>query len=152
MNDSLAGAIDQKIREVVLPLEAAGVVIINPNAIADAVANIIDPERSAPDLAAYCAMMDLRQRCRKFLARRHDPVAKARAYTERDSVDLFGGILQDYYPSKHADPNEAVYVRRDEMSKRDLLSVAKRLRKAGSSLVEHADALEAYTASMSVAA
>ena len=147
MSDSLAGAIDQRIRAVVLPLEESGVVLIDPNLVADRVVQLIDPTSDSPELAAYCATMDLRQRCRKFLARRHDPVEKAKAYASLETADLFSGILQDYYPARRAaDEGDqvAVYVRRDSLSRHELAAVAKRMRKAGSSMIEHADALDAF--------
>lgn len=149
MSDSLSFAIDQRIREVVLPLEETGVVLIDPNMVADAVLTSIDPDRDSPDLAAYCATMDLRQRCRKFLARRHDPVEKAAAFAAFQSDDLFAGMLQDYYPARRQDDAGvpvAVYVRRDQLARTELRDVSRRLRKAGSSLIEHADALDAYAA------
>lgn len=149
MSDSLSFTIDQRIREVVLPLEETGVVLIDPNMVADAVLTSIDPDRDSPDLAAYCATMDLRQRCRKFLARRHDPVEKAAAFAAFQSDDLFAGMLQDYYPARRQDDTGvpvAVYVRRDQLARTELRDVSRRLRKAGSSLIEHADALDAYAA------
>ena len=155
MSDSLAFSIDQKIREVVLPLEESGVVLIDPNMVADAVLADIDPGRDSPDLAAYCATMDLRQRCRKFLARRHDPVEKAAAFASFQSEDLFSGLLQDYYPAQRPDESGttvAMYVRRDQLAQFELRRVAKRLRKAGNSMIEHADALEAFAASQQGAA
>ncbi len=146
-NDSLAIAVDQKIRSVVLPLEEAGVSIMDPVHIADAVVNGLDPEKDSPELIAYCATMDVRSRVRKFLARRHDPVEAAKDYVAELTDDLFSGVLQDYYPARRPDDSgemSRVYVRRDEMHQQELLSVAKRMRKAGSALVQHADAVEAY--------
>lgn len=116
---------------------------------------LIDPGRDSPDLAAYCATMDLRQRCRKFLARRHDPVEKAAAFASFQSEDLFSGLLQDYYPAQRPDESGttvAMYVRRDQLAQFELRRVAKRLRKAGNSMIEHADALEAFAASQQGAA
>ena len=149
MSDSLSFAVEQRIREVVLPLEENGVIFIDPNMVASAVLARIDPANESPALTAYCATMDLRQRCRKFLARRHDPVEKAAAFAAFQSDDLFSGMLQDYYPARR--PNDASvpvsgYLRRDEMSRTELRKVSKRLRKAGSSMIEHADALDAYAA------
>lgn len=150
MNDSLAGVVDQRIRAVVLPLEESGVVILDPNLIANSVMQSIDPEKDSPDLVAYCATMDLRGRCRKFLARRHDPVEKAKDYAEILSDDLFSGMLQDYYPARRqSDGGELApfYVRRDELSRYEAEEIARRMSKAGNSLLAHADALLAYIVS-----
>lgn len=151
MSNSLAGLIDQRIREVVLPLEEGGCDIINPNAVANAVLSLIDPDKNAPDLVAYCTTMDLRQRCRKFLQHRHDPVEKALDYATGANDDLFGGLLQDYYPARREGEEESVYVRRDQMTVVELSFASKRMRKAGEGLVQHADALDAYAASRHVA-
>lgn len=149
MSDSLSFAVDQLIREVVLPLEESGVIFIDPNMVASAVLARVDVDHVSPALMAYCATMDLRQRCRKFLARRHDPVEKAAAFAAFQSDDLFSGMLQDYYPTRRQnDAGEPVpgYARRGEMSRAELRKVSKRLRKAGSAMIEHADALDAYAA------
>lgn len=147
MNDSLAGVVEQRIREVVLPLEESGVVIIEPNFIANSVMQSIDPAKDSPELVAYCATMDLRLRCRKFLARRHDPIEKAKAYAAMESEDLFSGMLQDYYPARRQSLGgefSAVYVRRDELSRSEAENIAQRMAKSGNSLISHADALLAY--------
>jgi hypothetical protein len=147
VNDSFASVIKQKIRNLVLPLEKNGCDVISPNHVAAAVLRLIDPHGHAPDLVEYCTTMDLRQRCRKFLQHRHDPMEKVHGFTCGISDDPFGGVLQDYYPAKREDNGEeAVYVRRDQMSFEELDYVAERMRKAGNSLVRHADALSAFAA------
>jgi hypothetical protein len=146
MTDSLANQLTQKIREVVLGLEEAGCDIIQPNWVANTVFNSIDPEKDAPEIVAYSSLQHIAQMTRKVLAHRHDPITKAKSYAAGISDDLFGNILQDYYPARRDENNDPVYVRRDQMTKIECRRVSCRMRKAGTTLVEHADALDAFSA------
>lgn len=145
MNDSLSAQIDQKILEVVAPLESSGVDIISPAHVADAVRRGLDPEHDSPELIAWSATLHLRQRCGKLLAKRHDPVVKAASFAEGESEDLFGYLLQERYPTKlRGEGSEPLYVMRDQLTAEEIDFNASRMRKAGKSLLQHADALQAY--------
>ena len=145
MSDSLSAQIDQRILEVVSPLESREVDIISPAYVAESVSNSLDPEHDSPELIAWCATLHLRERCRKLLAKRHDPVKKAESFANGENEDLFGYLLQDYYPSKfRGGGSEPVYIKRDKLTAEEINFNAKRMRRAGESLLQHADALQAY--------
>lgn len=145
MSDSLSAQIEKRILEVIAPLESNAVDIISPAHVADAVRSSLDPEHDSPELIAWSATMHLRERCRKLLAKRHDPVKKAESFVHGETEDLFGYLLQGYYPSKfRGDGSDSVYVKRDKMTAQEINFNTKRMRRAGESLVQHADALSAY--------
>ena len=145
MSDSFSAQIEQKIFEVLSALEAGQVEVISPAYVADAVRSNLDPESDSPELIARSATLHFREKCRKLLAKRHDPVKRAELFVDGESEDLFGYLLQDYYPSRlRGDGSEPVYVKRDQLSAEEIKTNANRMRKAGQSLLQHADALEAY--------
>lgn len=140
-HDPLAGQLDQVISTVLAPMESVD--IINVASVADEVDRLIDPEQLAPALKSYCSRMQIRSRVRHSLARRYDPKEKAAQYVQGERDDLFDGLLQDRYPVNRG--GERGYALRDVMSDQDVSFNAERMRKAGDALVQHADALLAWS-------
>lgn len=121
--------------------------IIDPAFIANEVDKLIDPETLSPELKTHASILHIRAMVRRALARRHDPIAKAKEFVETGQDDLFDGILQPYYPVKRIGPeNEklSLYMRRDILTSTDVDLIDSRMRKAGESLIKHCDALQAW--------
>jgi hypothetical protein len=138
--DALSSQLDSLISEVLEPL--SHVDIIDVKRVADEVDRKIDPAQVSPALKSYCSTMQIRARVRQSLARRYDPTAKAEQYIKGERDDLFEGLLQDRYPVKRK--GDKGYALRDIMNELDVAFNTSRMRKAGDSLVQHADALEAW--------
>ena len=145
MSDTLARQIEELVDVVVLPLEEQGA-DINPVMVASQVDLLIDPDSISPDLKTYASIMQIRNITRKRLAKRHDPVEIAKDYVENDTGDLFGESLQPYYPTKRMESGErqSVYVRKENLTDMDVKRLVKTMSKAGSALLEHARALDAW--------
>lgn len=146
-HDPLARQLDEIISTVILPLESAGVDIIDPAFVANEVDRAIDPESTSPQLKTYASTMQIRARVRASLAARHDPVKKAEAYAEFESDDLFGDVLQPFYPAKRVDDSGEkvpVYVRRELLTSNEVDAICQRMERAGNALIRHVDALRAW--------
>ncbi len=142
MSKSLSNQIDQLIRQVTLPIESRGLPI-DPSYVANEVDKLVDPMSNSPDLKTYCFISDVAQKTRKYLAKRHDPIAKMQDALESDKQDdLFGDELQDYYPVKRE--GKALYIKKEELTEVDVKIICERMRKAGESLIKHANNLEAW--------
>lgn len=116
---------------------------LSPIVIANDCMSILDPRmKSVPRVYQGCHF-HLRQLARGALARAFDPADKTkRARDAKAMGDLFK--LQERYPQAHtADLEDAVYVRRQEMTKEDVRYNVSRLRSEGRSKIAHGDALEA---------
>jgi len=98
ISDPLAGQLDQIIASVLLPLERNGVDIIDPAFVAAEVVRKIDPAGASPPLLAYASNLQIRDRARHAIAARHDPVKRAEQYAQGETDDLFGDVLQPFYP------------------------------------------------------
>lgn len=143
---SLANQLDEIISRVVLPLEQQQIDIINPVAVADEVDKLIDPDGVSPSLKTYSSVLNIRQLVRQRLKKRHDPTERAKDYVNSETDDLFGDRLQPYYPVKRQDESgemARVYMRRELMTEFDVEAVCKRMSRAGSALLAHADELRA---------
>ena len=78
---------------------------------------------------------------RRMLAREYDPVP------DDDQIiqgDFFSGELQDRYPVQRGPGDQPLYKPRNQLSASDLTWNIEKLRKAGSALIRHADALIAF--------
>ena len=142
LNESL----EDKVREVLLPMIERGDTSIDPITIADAVDHLIDPDTVAPPLKTFASTMHIRNAARRFLRKHYDPVEKAKNCVEGQTQDMFGNVLQDYYPAKRAigDETEISYIRREAMTQIDIERVCSRMEKSGQSLIKHARLLRAY--------
>ena len=140
-HNPLSGQIEQRIRNALQ--RCTTVEEIEVNLIADSVRKLIDPSDAAPPLVAYASTMHIRERVRHTLRKEYDPVARAQEYSAGQSEDLFSGQLQHRYPST----KRGVYVLRDQMAPEDVRYNVNRMRKGGESILQHADALEAWQAS-----
>lgn len=148
-HDPLASQLDQIISSVLLPMEERQVDIIDPAMIAREVDLRIDPDGLSPALKTYSSTMQIRSRVRQTLAARHDPVKKAEQYAMGESDDLFGDVLQPFYPVKRSDGDgfKPVYIRRELLNQRDIDLICRRMEKAGNALIRHVDALRAWSVS-----
>jgi hypothetical protein len=149
-HDPLARQLEQLIQSVIDPLNQAGVDIISPEHIANAVDHKIDPDQLSPEMKTYASMMQIRSAARRLLARNYDPLQKAADYVSGDSDDLFAGLLQDRYPVKR--DGIRGYALRDVMTEADVAFNSSRMRKAGETMLQHSDALDAWHKSRSTAA
>jgi len=140
--NSLSAQLESIVNSVIDPLEAAGVDIISPDHVAQATDKKLDPDSVSPALKTYASMMQIKTIARRVLAKRHDPVVAAEDYAAGASDDLFGGILQLRYPAKRAGADG--YVRRELLTETEIAFNSGRMRKAGDSLLQHADALDAW--------
>ena len=152
-NDPLSNQLDGIIATVLLPLEESGVDIINPAHVAAEVDRSIDPQALSPALKTYASMMQIRGRVRAILAARHDPVQKAEEYAASKTEDLFGDVLQPFYPVRRRDEagNPPVYIRRELLTDTDIDAICRRMERAGNSLIQHVDALRAWHRSRAAA-
>jgi hypothetical protein len=145
--NALSGQLETLISSVILQLEANRVDIIDPVYVANEIDRELDPEGLAPELKTYASTMQIRNSVRQQLAKRHDPVQKAKDFVESETADLFGNVLQPYYPIKIESVDgekQSVYTRRDMLSNSDVHAIVKRMTKAGRSLIEHSDALRGW--------
>ena len=138
--------IDEKINQAIFTLQERGADAFDPNEIADQVDVLIDPERLAPPLTRHTSILMLREITRRLLAHNIDPIERASRHIEQETGDLFSGVLQDHYPVKRFEGEEArlIYLRRDLMTEQDIYRLVERMDKAGDSLKRHAAALKAY--------
>ncbi len=116
-------------------------VVISPNALAARVFSALS-NGLENKIVAHAGSEHIKEVCRKFLARHKDKPAAA---IEQSTLDLgdWDGQLQDRYPGKPTPGAEPRYVLREHLSPDDRAWNVARLRKAGRSLLKHADALEA---------
>ncbi len=143
--DPLANQLESLIATVVDDLERRLAIVISPESVANKVDLLIDPGSTSPALKTYASIMKIRESTRAYLRRRHDPVKKIEDQITSGMDDMFSDHLQPWYPVKRE--GEAVYVRREHMTAAEVDRCARRMRRAGSALLAHADALEAWAAS-----
>lgn len=144
--------VEDLIKQVIEPIVSHKYSIANPSKIADDVYRLIDPEHLAPALAVNEALTSIKQRARLVLARDYDPVKRQEeAIKHNNQPDMFGGVLQDRYPTKRMVSGEktCVYVSRELLSDEELLAQADRMDKGSKGLGKHADAVRAYVAARS---
>ena len=141
--------ITEAIAKVILPLEQAGAEIISPHAAAVAVIDYLDPNNESPPVMDLAARLWITDAARKYLAKRHDPVAIAEAemHNAEDQGYLFDGVLQPRYPVNR--DGVISYALKELCSDDELRRQSARMRKTSTSLVFHADALDDYIASRS---
>jgi hypothetical protein len=131
---SVNSDLDQLIRQVLLPLEARSD-IISPAFIANEVDKIVDPENETHELKTHGFILYVRERARKIIAERHDPVQS----DEDDAqISMFKG-LQDYYPRA----GDMTYIRREYMTDADYEYNINRLEAESTAKWKHAEALRA---------
>lgn len=117
-------------------------VLISPGALAERVFDAFATGSETPEIA-YASRQFIRKMCGQFLARHKDPAAEP---TQQERMDFgvgWNGELQDRYPTHTKPGEEGRYILRAHMTPEDRAWNVARLRKAGKSLLEHADALEA---------
>lgn len=86
--------------------------------------------------------LQVRQIARELL-RKHDPIEQIKDAVAGQS-ELFPDTLQEHYPKRRKKSEEPVYVQREAMTDDDVAYNVDRMRKGGSALLKHADALEAW--------
>lgn len=148
---SNSGQLENEICKVLLPMEEAGIAI-DLDTVAHQTILSIDPGGESPLLVTFSAVQHIKNAAGKLLAKRHDPVQKAKDHIKHggENDDLFGADLQPYYPVKRSvedDGKEVVqsfYIPREELTEIDVVILAKKMDKAGQSLQKHARALQAW--------
>jgi hypothetical protein len=121
-------------------------VAISPAWVATAAMQVIEFPRDLHALGYAGCHLELRQMARSKLRRQFDPVTRADDAADYGE-DLFPDTLQDRYPRHPRSMCEPEYVQRARMSRDDLDYNVERMRRAGSALLRHADALQEWGAS-----
>ena len=124
----------------------ADLVAISPAWVATAAMQAIEFPRDLHELGYAGCHLELRQMARSKLRRQFDPVARSEDVADYGE-DLFPDTLQDRYPRRPRRACEPEYVQRTRMSRDDLSYNVERMRRAGSALLRHADALEEWGSS-----
>ena len=117
---------------------------LSPVQIANDCMAVLDPKmRSVPRVYQGCHLY-LRQLASAVLARSLDPGDKTKRARDAKAIsDLFA--LQPRYPQAHTgDLDDPVYVRREEMTRDDIVYNVNRLHSEGRAKIAHADALKAW--------
>lgn len=109
----------------------------------------LDPGKQSPDLVYQAAHLQLRQLARVVCRKKWE--TEAVSDDEPEQHQLFPD-LQKRYPVAHGPNVEPEYVLLEEMSEVDIRFNVQRMRRAGSKLLKHADALEAWWSSQVKAA
>jgi hypothetical protein len=116
-------------------LEEAKTVVILVHQLADRTYKEIDPDKKAPLLVQWPALLELRQLARAICRAR-----QVEDEHEAESGCLFDFALQPRYPARH-DGCEA-YVLRDHLTLAERRDNITRLRHESAAKIQHADALE----------
>jgi hypothetical protein len=116
--------------------------------IANVVESTLDKHRISPDIIRFLSIQELKQRVRARLRRCNDPVELAEQAVDDNQDDMFGSILQDYYPVDRevmGEP-EKLYIPIEDLTHEDVDEIIVRMRKIGDKLHQHCDALAAWDA------
>ena len=133
----------EAISKVTQPLDEAGVEFISAQSVATAVMEYIDPDGVSPAIVDLAARLHITEIARRILAKRHDPEVKVEnALKEGQQGDFWSGVLQERYPVNRK--GSIGYVLREKCTDAELIKCAARMKKAGQSLVKHANALLSY--------
>ena len=145
---TLSNQIDTLISRVILDLESKKINIISPAWVASEVDKEIDPAGLSPTLKTYASTMQIRESVRRQLAKRHDPIQRAKDFAGNETCDLFSDKLQAYYPIKITLKNgerQPVYTLLENLTDQDVTSIAGRMDRAGDSLKDHSRALRGWS-------
>lgn len=123
--------------------ELGNAIIVSPDALAYKVYLHFQKKKAVDPHIQYTSLEHMKSMARKFLAKNHDPALKADEPDDDDQAQMFSGELQDRYPVPTKKGEERQYKKRSALTHDERSWNVKRLRKAGKSLLEHADALEA---------
>jgi hypothetical protein len=116
---------------------------ISPAWVATAVMQTIEFPRHLHHLGYAGCHLELRQMARAKLRRQFDPTISD---DDDEEADLFPDTLQDRYPRRPKRGRQPEYVLRERMTQADVAYNVERMRRAGSALLRHADALEEWGA------
>lgn len=139
MNDSLTNQIRDILREEYDRLDAGGQVVVQPEIVAAAAVQRLDPGSGAPTLLSWAAVLELRQMARSIcrdISCMDDPSESAQGF-------LFAGELQRRYPAMRN--GKEGYVLRENLTIAERDANSARLRAEAASKKAHADALDAET-------
>lgn len=136
--------ITEHISRVILSIKDGNGAVIDTDYVANVVESRIDVHSIAPHLTRHLAILELKQQIRSHL-RKHDPIEVATEAVESGQDDMFGDLLQDYYPVKRDIMGEvkSVYARRDTLTEEEMEFNASRMEKVSDRLARHAEALRA---------
>ena len=147
---AIQATVDDQITIVVERLEQQGHHLVIPH-IANTVYSALDEDRKSPHVIQYLSQQEIKQRVRAYLRRRYEPTERVQQAIDEGQEDLFAETLQDYYPVKRVvmGKRQGMYVKRDDLVRKEVDQIACRLSKAGHALVKHADGLIAWDRSRS---
>jgi hypothetical protein len=122
--------------------DMADAVMISPTTVAFAVVDFYGRTGQENHLV-YASTEHFKQIARGVLSGRFGVSGLARKLADAQD-DAFAELLQDRYPIKKSADGIPQYKKRQFMSDSEILWIVARMRKAGSGILRHCDALQAY--------